>query len=203
MADNTLQAETMVFLKANLDILYAETPDVFVAMDLLWYPVEGRPEIRVAPDLFLVFGRPKGYRGSYKQFEEANIAPQVVFEILSSGNRFGEMLRKLDFYNQYSAEEYYLYNPETFDLTIWYRPSPTSELALVEWEESWTSPRTGIRFDAPGDKEWALTDPKGGPFRSPIEIQRTLNATQEQLADVKAERDRLIAQLRAAGIEPE
>ena len=35
----------------------------------------------------VVFGRPKGYRGSYRQWEEGGIAPQVVFEILSPGNR--------------------------------------------------------------------------------------------------------------------
>ncbi len=31
----------------------------------------------------VVFGRPKGDRGSYKQWLENQIAPQVVFEILS------------------------------------------------------------------------------------------------------------------------
>ena len=34
----------------------------------------------------VVFGRPKGRRGSYRQWEEDNIPPQVVFEILSPGN---------------------------------------------------------------------------------------------------------------------
>lgn len=52
---------------------------------LLWYPVESHPEIRTAPDVLVVFGRPKGHRGSYKQWEEDNIPPQVVFEILSPG----------------------------------------------------------------------------------------------------------------------
>src|SRR3954467_1206344 len=40
----------------------------FVAGDLLSYPVEGDPLIRSAPDVLVVFGRPKGYRGSYKQW---------------------------------------------------------------------------------------------------------------------------------------
>ena len=64
---------------------------MFVAGDLLWYPVEGKPSIRTAPDVMVVFGRPKGDRGSYKQWEEDGIAPQVVFEVLSPGNRAGEM----------------------------------------------------------------------------------------------------------------
>ncbi|NEX15989.1 MAG: hypothetical protein C1943_04960 [Halochromatium sp.] len=30
----------------------------------------------IAPDLFVVFGRPKGRRGSYRQWEEDGIAPR-------------------------------------------------------------------------------------------------------------------------------
>ena len=65
----------------------------------------------------VAFGRPKGYRGSYKQWEEDGIAPQVVFEILSPGNRRDEMVRKFAFYERYGVEEYYIYDPDTGDLT--------------------------------------------------------------------------------------
>ena len=64
----------------------------------------------------VVFGRPKGYRGSYKQWEEGGIAPQVVFEILSPGNRPGKMQRKFQFYDRYGVEEYYVYDPDTNEL---------------------------------------------------------------------------------------
>ena len=55
--------------------------------DLFWYPVEGEPGIRQAPDIMVVFGRPRVDRGSYRQWLEAHIAPQVTFEIWSPGNR--------------------------------------------------------------------------------------------------------------------
>ncbi|MEC4805732.1 MAG: Uma2 family endonuclease, partial [Jaaginema sp. PMC 1080.18] len=87
MADNTQQFRWIVLIKENLEVLFADNPDVFVAGDLLWYPVEGQPKIRIAPDAMVIFGRPKGDRGSYRQWEEENIVPQVVFEILSPGNR--------------------------------------------------------------------------------------------------------------------
>jgi len=64
MADNTIQYEYIVTLKGNLELLFADDPNVFVAGDLLWYPVENRPDIRQAPDTLVVFGRPKGHRGS-------------------------------------------------------------------------------------------------------------------------------------------
>jgi Uma2 family endonuclease len=83
----------------------------------------------------VVFGRPKGDRGSYRQWEEENIAPQVVFEILSPGNRMGEMERKLRFYEQYGVEEYYIYDPDQIDLTGWIRQG--GRLEAIEDIEDW------------------------------------------------------------------
>ncbi len=110
MADNTEQYEWIVKIKENLEILFANSPNVFIAGDLLWYPVQDKKITGpVAPDVMVVFGRPKGRRGSYKQWQEDNIAPQVVFEILSPSNSLEEMERKLLFYQRYGVEEYYLY----------------------------------------------------------------------------------------------
>src|SRR5262249_27021993 len=59
MSDNTKQARWISMLYGNLSALYRGRPDVFVAADLLWYPVEGQPNERTAPDALVVFGRPK------------------------------------------------------------------------------------------------------------------------------------------------
>ncbi len=64
MADNTLQFRWIVTIQGNLAALFAERRDMFAAGDLLWYPVKGRSDIRRAPDAMVVFGRPKGDRGS-------------------------------------------------------------------------------------------------------------------------------------------
>src|SRR5262249_58558388 len=112
MSDNMKQWEVMVYLKQGFDRLFADRPDVLVASDLLWYPVEGHPEIRQAPDVLVAFGRPKGLRGSYKQWEEGGHPPDVVFEIRSPGNRAGEMARKFLFYDRHGVEEYYIFDPD-------------------------------------------------------------------------------------------
>ena len=70
MSDNTLQFNWIVVIKENLEAVFRHDPQVFVAGNLLWYPVEGEPTIRSAPDAMVAFGRPKGRRGSYKQWEE-------------------------------------------------------------------------------------------------------------------------------------
>src|SRR4051812_1358280 len=112
MAENTLQFEWIVKIKGGLDHLFADDRNVLVAGDLFWYPVEGHPETVIAPDAMVVFGRPKGHRPSYRQWEEGGIAPQVAFEVLSPANRFGEMSAKFDFYQRYGVEEYYIVNPD-------------------------------------------------------------------------------------------
>jgi hypothetical protein len=78
MSDNTLQFQWITTLVGGLDSSFREDPDVFVAGDLLWYPIEGDNKTRTAPDALVVFGRPKGYRGSYMQWrEEGGVAPQT------------------------------------------------------------------------------------------------------------------------------
>ncbi len=39
MADNTEQYEWIVKIKENLEIIFADDPRVFIAGDLLWYPL--------------------------------------------------------------------------------------------------------------------------------------------------------------------
>jgi len=131
MADNTKQFEWIVKIKEGLEILFSDTPDVFVAGDFFWYPVEGNNKIRVAPDAMVVFGRPKGHRGSYLQWKEDNITPQVVFEILSPGNRRKEMDKKLGFYETYGVEEYYLYDPDHIRLNGWIRKGENFFLSAI------------------------------------------------------------------------
>jgi Uma2 family endonuclease len=147
MADNTLQFQYIVTIKEGLEALFADNPAVFVAGDLLWYPVENYPKIHIAPDALVAFGRPKGYRGSYRQWEEANNPPQVVFEILSPGNRHGEMVNKFLFYQLYGVEEYYVYDPDRHTMDGWLRDFATNLLVAVPEMQNHISPRLGIRFD--------------------------------------------------------
>ena len=121
MSDNTKQFRWIVVIQQNLEWLFADNLNVFVAGQLLWYPVEGDNKIRNAPDIMVAFGRSKGDRGCYQQWNEENIAPQVVFEILSPGNTLTEMNKKQVFYDRYGVEEYYLYDPDKNDLSGWLR----------------------------------------------------------------------------------
>ncbi len=206
MADNTLQYDWITMIVDNLKDLYHDDPNVFVAGDLLWYPVQGHREINKAPDALVVFGRPKGPRGSYKQWEEGDIAPHCVFEILSPCNTTKEMAEKLRFYNRYGVAEYYLYDPHAGTLQGWRR----SRLGLqpILQMNGWTSPRLGIRFESNQNRELILYRPNGQRFSSYLEqAQRAANETQRATAEAQratvAEQLKQKAEQRAQAAEAE
>lgn len=214
MSDNTVQFRWILTLYYNLEWLFAEDLSVFVAGDLLWYPVQGNNKIRQAPDIMVIFGVAKGERGSYQQWNEENIAPQVVFEILSPGNRLTEMNKKQVFYDRYGVEEYYLYDPHKNDLSGWLRTD--ERLDVIDDINNWVSPRLQIRFEL-SENELKLYYPDGKPFSTYLEIQNQLQETEQQLeqerlraeqAEQQLEQERLRATrleelLRNAGIDPE
>jgi Uma2 family endonuclease len=177
MADNTKQFRWIVVIQQNLDWWFAKDANVFVAGDLLWYPVEGEPTIRCAPDVMVALGRPKGDRGSYQQWKEEGIAPQVVFEILSPGNRLTEMNKKQVFYQRYGVEEYYLYDPDTNDLSGWRRVDGSFD--VIDPIQNWVSSRLGIRFDLSGE-ELQIFHPDGTSFSSYAAIAQQVTEAKQQ-----------------------
>ncbi len=168
MADNTLQDEWIDKIKGGLDTLFRDDPDVFVASNLMWYPVEGNNRRRLAPDAMVIFGRPKGYRDSYVQHEEEGIAPQVVFEILSPGNRKRVMDFKRKMYERHGVEEYYVFDPYKIKLEVWLRENDAFRLIPGAETPGWVSPRLRIRFELAEDM--TIFAPDGRPFLHYAEV---------------------------------
>jgi Uma2 family endonuclease len=163
MAENTLQYQWIVKITGGLEYLFADDPNVFVAGDLFWYPVMGQPGICLAPDTMVAFGRPKGHRGSYQQWQEGGIAPQVVFEVLSPGNRFGEMSAKFDFYRRYGVEEYYLYDPDPARLELSGFLRRQNDLVEIQKMDGHVSPRLKVKFEM-NPEGLKIVRPDGQPF---------------------------------------
>ena len=209
IAESTQQFRWIVLLKENIDALVAD----FVAGDLLWYPVEGDNKTRQAPDVLVALGRPKGDRGSYRQWEEGGVAPQVVFEVLSPGNRLGEMIRKFKFYERFGVEEYYIIDPEASSFLGYWRQD--GQLVDVNSDEDVVSPRLGVRFHH-DEQGLQVLRPDGQPFRtfqelmSAAETEKQRAETEKQRAEAEKQRAdasearlaELEARLRALGLEP-
>jgi Uma2 family endonuclease len=134
-----------------------------------------------------------GFRGSYKQWEEGGITPQVVFEVLSPNNTALEMLDKFNAYSRYGVEEYYVYDPEKKEFRAWLRQA--EGLEPVANVEGFQSPRLKVRF-------WLTADglnvekPDGTVFQTHQELlQRSIQEHRRA--------ERLAEKLRGLGIDPE
>lgn len=211
MSDNTLQFEWIALIKQGMELAFQERPDVFVAGDLLWYPDKSTDRIRQAPDVMVVVGRPKGYRGSYKQFNEEGIAPQVVFEIMSPGNRPGEMIRKYEFYEEYGVLEYYVYDPHKHTLEVYTRASTDDYWvdAIVHGFTRWKSSILGLEMTWI-DKVFTLYQADGTPFLSYTELaektrlaELELRKTEKLIQDTQLKTEKLAEKLRSLGIDPD
>ena len=200
MAESTIQYELIVKIKEGCESLFKDDPNVFVAADLLWYPVEARIDISQAPDTMVIFGRPKGDRRSYIQHREDNIGPQIVFEIRSHNDSNTKMNKKLSFYQRYGVEEYYLYDPERNELEGWQRIQGILE--VIEPMEGWISPRLGVRFEL-GSDGLEIYRPDGQRFLSYAELEEQGELNRQRAEQAVQRAERLAAKLRELNIDPD
>ncbi|MEB3163674.1 MAG: Uma2 family endonuclease, partial [Prochlorothrix sp.] len=138
-----------------------------------------------------------------------NIAPQVVFEILSPSNTAREMLLKQQFYEQYGVLELFFYDPASNDFWGLIRSKAEEPFQpLVALQLPWTSPLLGIRFER-GESELEIFYPNGEKFKDPAEFadeRDQIAQERDQLAQERdqlaQERQRAFAKLRELGIDP-
>ncbi len=196
MSDDTLHFEWILFVYDAIRETFQDRTDVFTACNLLWYPVEGRPDIRRAPDTLVVLGRPKGPRSCWKQWEEEDQPPHFAVEVASKSNTEDEFREKLAFYDRYGVKEYLVYDFTRKKLAIWSREvDPTTgkplELKLVSSGEPWTSPLLNITFWMSDDGALGIRLPDGRLARSHEDVLRDW---QHERARAEAEKERAEAE---------
>ncbi len=134
------------------------------------------------------------------QWKEAGIAPQVVFEILSPGNRTGEMAKKFQFYQKYGVQEYYVYDPYDIELIGWQRAG--QRLEIIPEINGWISPSLKIRFVMTAET-LKIYRPDGKPFTNLAEAETAREQAEAQRNQAEARAEKLAAQLKALGIDPD
>lgn len=207
MSENTRQYEAIVTLKGNIEAFAPDT--AFVAGDHLIYVDDRDPAKCQAPDVYVAFGRPRGHRGSHKLWEEGDVFPQVVFEVLAPSNTPAEMRAKRQFYFAHGAEEYYEFDPEAGTWTGFVLNSESGLPEPVAEMDDFVSPRLGMKFSF-RPLELLVYRPDGSRFLSFQELndlaesERERADTERERADqLRAENDRLRDRLRAAGLDPD
>ena len=189
LAENTKQLEWIVKLFGNIQAIYSDDRNVFVASDLLWYHDKDNPDERRAPDVMVVFGRPNKDRSTYLQWDEDDIGPEVVFELRSPSNDDREMADKLTDYDEWGVQEYYVYDPDRNILQIYERGLQT--LRAIRPAGPYFSKKLKIGFVLT-PKTLEVSYPDGSPFLMPKELRRLRiqaedRANQEEQKRIEAE----------------
>lgn len=109
MAESDVHLEVMLALIQGLRDHFSQTPDIYVAGNLLLYYEEGKRS-SVAPDIFVVRGVPNHKRDTYLLWREGK-APCFVLEITSKSTRDEDLSKKKLVYARLGVEEYFLFDP--------------------------------------------------------------------------------------------
>ena len=202
MSDNTKQFDWIVTIKENLGDQFSGDPLVFVAGNNMIYYKQYDPKKRVAPDVYIAFGRPKGHRGSYQIWNEDGIVPQVVFEVLSPRNTKREMQRKKRIYQRIGVEEYYVIDPESSVPEIYIRNDDRLRKVKIGRIPMFRSPRLGIRF------EMTFTDlvvygPDDKQFITWLEHANQSRQSVQEAEEERQRAERFATKLRELGINPD
>lgn len=111
MAETDWHRDLMVALIETLKIFFARTPQVYVSGNLLVFYVPNDKRRHLSPDVFVVFGVPKGDRLNFLIWEEGK-SLDLVIELTSSSTRRADLKRKFQLYQDVlQVKEYFLFDP--------------------------------------------------------------------------------------------
>jgi len=111
MGDSTLHYALISYLFQALRSFFSSDSNVLIAANLNLYFEEGNPQRYYTPDILVSFGTAKGDRQVYKLWEE-KVFPQVIFEVASSRTWKNDIGEKVEFYDAFGVDEYYLIDAE-------------------------------------------------------------------------------------------
>lgn len=209
--DGTPVAETYDHLYAlfvTLEVLrqYLQGQQATVLGNQFLYYAQGLPNLRIAPDVMVIFDVEPGGRDSYKIWEEGSV-PAVVFEITSKGTRKKDEDSKYELYEAMGVLEYWQFDPKGEWITEQLRGYRLENDSYGPIKDN-ISQVLGLRLAAANtliefyelETGQKLLIPDEQRERADQEAQR---ADQEaQRADhAEAELNRLKAKLKAKGIE--
>ena len=207
MAENDWQYTALTDTVSTLRVRYHGRDDVYVAGDMLIYYHMNRNDIRVAPDVFVVFGATGNHpRDSWLVWREGK-APDFIMEVASPSTWRRDATEKRRIYADMGVTEYARFDPtgdhftpplvlETLDgaeyreqaLTI----DPSGILrgysAVLDLEICVT-PELEMRLYDPTTEEWLRTHQESESARRAEAAAR--RAAESEIARLRAELSRL------------
>ncbi len=111
LAESKLQFTPLTETVHVLEYRYRDRADVFVAGNLLLYYRMNDCEVRLAPDVMVVFGVEDYPRDSYIVWREDGKTPDFVMEIASPSTYSRDVTEKRDVYAGLGVAEYWRFDP--------------------------------------------------------------------------------------------
>ncbi|NET31776.1 MAG: Uma2 family endonuclease [Cyanothece sp. SIO1E1] len=224
MAESDPARDYLIYGVKALELYFQDQDDVYVSGNLEIFYKQGVSDAKVAPDVFVVLGVAKKKRRSYKIWEEGGKAPSFVLEVTSKSTQENDEENKPKKYCLMGVSEYFQYDPTGDYLNPplkgkrlsqgTYQPISTSclpdgvlslsskvlglDLQLIEGELRFYNPRTGKRLLSYEETEQA----RQATATELKQAQQRADAAEAALAKAEQEKQALIEQLRAAGIDP-
>ena len=110
MGETDIHIDAIIYLREALKQYFRQTPQLYVASNLLIYYEENNPAASIAPAVFVVPGVGKHQRRTYRLWEEGQ-PPAVVFEVTSRSSRLEDTGTKRALYAMLGVQEYFIYDP--------------------------------------------------------------------------------------------
>ncbi len=111
MAETNPHVSLIIQVREILRHWLRAAKEASVYANMFLYYREGHPKARVAPDVFVAWGKPYDkMRRSFKLWEEPQ-APQVIFEMTSRKTQAVDLGKKRFIYARCGVAEYYLFDP--------------------------------------------------------------------------------------------
>jgi len=111
MPEGDKQRRNLSYTTEALRLWFESQPNVYVSGNLFIFYEQNKPEKRIAPDTFVVFGMNARDRTSYKLWEEGGKAPDFVLEITSKGTVAKDQGQNPLIYQNLGVKEYFQYDP--------------------------------------------------------------------------------------------
>lgn len=186
MGETDYHIQTITYLYQTLNAFFAETPNVKILADIMFYYEKDNPRKVFSPDVAVVKGVGKHPRRTYKLWEEKQF-PQVVFEISSRKTWGDDLNKKWVLSQQFGVKEYYIFDPE-YD----YLPEPLVAYRLKRGELNKVNIKNNRIFSEEIGLEIVDTG-KGLKLFNPAakEFMRTLAESENEIVRLRAELEKL------------
>jgi Uma2 family endonuclease len=214
--ETDLHLRQIILLLNSLEWLWQDRTDFFASGNLTIYfsPQQIKSQDFRGPDFFVVLGTERRTRKSWVVWEEGGKYPNVIVEVLSDSTAKADRGTKKQIYQEiFRTPEYFWFDPDTLEFAGFVLMAGTYEpIAPNEAGHLWSRQldlyvgihNTKLRFfTASGDLVPAPDEAARTAQQQADQAQQQAEQAQQQAEQAQQRADRLAAQLRAMGVDPD